>query len=57
MITNHETDCKMMTNHEKDPRPRDVMTNDKAYYNMTELKLHGTIKQRESATKNIIPPP
>ena len=44
----------MMTNHEIDLRPRDVMTNDKAYYDMTELKLHGTIKRRESATKNII---
>ena len=47
----------MMTNHEIDLGPRDVMTNDKAYYNMTELKLHRTIKRRESATKNIIPPP
>ena len=47
----------MMTNHEIDLPPRDIMTNDKAYYNMTELKLHGTIKRRESATKNIIPPP
>ena len=55
--TNHETDHKMMTNHEIDLRPRDVMTNDKAYYNMTKLKLHGTVKRRESATKNIIPPP
>ena len=55
--TNHETDHRMMTNREIDLRPRDVMTNDKAYYNMTELKLHGTIKRRESATKNIIPPP
>ena len=55
--TNHETDHRMMTNHEIDLRPRDVMTNDKAYYNMTELKLHGTVKRRESATKNIIPPP
>ena len=43
----------MMTNHETDLRPRDVMTNDKAYYDMTELKPHGTIR-RESATKNII---
>ena len=48
--TNHETDHRTMT----DLRPCDVMTNDKAYYNMTELNLHGTIKQRESATKNII---
>ena len=52
--TNHETDHRTMTNHETDLRPCDVMTNDKAYYNMTALNLHGTIKQRESATKNII---